>query len=82
MYTFLFDWKPRNREHNELVSAIIVTFPGLNHLVENIQNKLTPKQFAYLLQRTEAYVMIDRVCKEFLELHPEAPLSQHMSGPS
>ncbi len=74
MYTFLFDWKPKNREHNELVSAIIVTFPGLSHLVENIQNKLTPKQFAYLLQRTEAHVMIDRVCKEFLLEHPKAPI--------
>jgi len=74
MYTFLFAWESKHREFNPLVSAINNTFPGLNHLVENIQNKLSPKQFAYLLQRTEAYVMIDRVCKEFLELYPEAPL--------
>lgn len=74
MYTFLFAWEAKHREFNPLVSAINDTFPGLNHLVESIQNKLSPKQFAYLLQRTEAYVMIDRVSKEFLELYPEAPL--------
>jgi len=73
-YTFLFNWIEDDRKVNILVNAIEDEFPGLNHLVEDIQNKLTPSQFGYLLQRAEAYAMIDTVCKDFLQLYPEAPL--------
>lgn len=73
-YTFLFDWIEDDRKINILVNVIEKEFPGLNHLVEDILNKLTPSKFGYLLQRAEAYAMIDTVCKDFLQLYPEAPL--------
>jgi hypothetical protein len=73
-YTFLFNWIEDDRKANILVNAIENVFPGLNHLVEDMQNKLTPSQFGYLLQRAEAYGMIDTVCKDFLQRYPEAPL--------
>lgn len=73
-YTFLFNWIEDDRKANILVNTIENVFPGLNHLVEDMQNKLTPSQFAYLLQRAEAYAMIDTVCKYFLQRYPEAPL--------
>lgn len=73
-YTFLFNWIEDDRKANILVNAIENVFPGLNHLVEDMQNKLTPSQFAYLLQRAEAYAMLDTVCKDFLQRYPEAPL--------
>jgi hypothetical protein len=32
------------------------------------------KRFSYLLQRAESYLLLNVICKEFIEQHPTAPL--------
>lgn len=74
MMFFLFDNNLRHRNNNESIKIIASRFPVVDMMIKKFLVKIGKKRFAYLLQRTESYLMLNCVCKEFLNKFPAAPL--------
>lgn len=74
MMFFLFDDNLGHRNNNESIKIIASRFPVVDTIIKLFLKRIGKKRFAYLLQRTESYLMLNCVCKEFLTKFPEAPL--------
>ena len=49
-------------------------FPGVDKWICMMHQLIGNDRFAYLLQKTESYLMLEVICREFHEKHPSAPV--------
>lgn len=70
---FLFFNKSAARDKGELL-YFRRQFPRIDNIITQFLNIIGSKRFSYLLQRTESYLVLEKVCKEFHHRHPEAPI--------
>ena len=49
-------------------------FPRINTIITQFLNIVGSRIFSYLLQRTESYLVLEIICKEFHNKCPEAPI--------
>jgi hypothetical protein len=49
-------------------------FPGIDTIITKFLNIIGSSRFSYLLQRSESYLVLENVCKEFHNRYPEAPI--------
>jgi len=69
---FLFFNKSVARDKREL-GYLKRQFPSINSIITKFLNIIGSTKFAYLLQRTESYLVLENVCKDFHIKYPEAP---------
>lgn len=74
MMLVLFDNNYKNRNNNEIIKMFKKVYPGVNALIEKIHRVIGKKEFAYIMQRTESYLMLNNVCRNFNEKHGDAPI--------
>lgn len=70
----LFDDNSNHRNHNEYIKIFQTVFPGVDNWIKIIHNIIGKRKFSYLLQRTESYIILGVICREFNQLYPNAPL--------
>ena len=70
----LFDRNYNHRNHNPYIGMFRSVFPGVNKWIEQVHRIIGPERFSYLLQRTESYLLLNVVCREFHDLYPAAPV--------
>ena len=70
----LFDRNYNHRNHNHHIRMFRSVFPGVNKWIEQVHRIIGPERFSYLLQRTESYLLLSIVCREFHDLYPAAPV--------
>lgn len=69
---FLFFNNSTARDDGE-IGYLKRQFPSIDAVITQFLNIIGKRRFAYLLQRTESYLVLDKVCKEFHLRYPEAP---------
>lgn len=69
---FLFYNNSKAKEKAEL-NYLVKQFPQINDFICSCLDRVGVKRFAYLLQRAESYLVLDRVCVEFHNKHNSAP---------
>lgn len=74
MMYVLFDDKRNHRNNNNQIQIFQSVFPGMEKWINQIHTLIGKKRFSYLLQRSESYLLLGVICKEFNSLYPEAPL--------
>ncbi len=74
MMTYLFGKDEINRENNLIQKILEIEYKGLNRFVERFNFMWKNDEFAILLQRTETYVLLKRVLKEFNVSFPNIPI--------
>jgi hypothetical protein len=70
----LFDDNYRNRNNNQYFQIFRKKYPGINSWIERVHSRIGRKEFAYILQRTESYLMLNSVSRRFMTDNPNAPL--------
>jgi hypothetical protein len=73
MMFILFDNNWKHRNNNEIIRMFQMVFPGVDKWISGIHKIIGNGRFAYLLQRTESYLVLDVVCREFHEKFPSVP---------
>jgi hypothetical protein len=48
--------------------------PVIGGIITQFLNIVKSRRFSYLLQRTESYLVLEKVCKDFHKRNPEAPI--------
>ena len=74
MMYFLFDDKKQHRKHNKYIQLLTKVYPSVNEWITNIHSTIGTDKFAYILQRSESYLVLDQICREFNSLNPSAPI--------
>jgi hypothetical protein len=74
MMLVLFDSNYQNRNNNAFIKLFKKVYPGVNVLIEKIHRIIGKKEFAYIMQRTESYLMLNNVCREFNKKFDDAPI--------
>lgn len=74
MMLVLFDNNYQNRNNNIWIKVFKKVYPGVNAIIEKIHRNFGKKEFSYLMQRTESYLMLNHVCRNFNEMHQDAPI--------
>lgn len=74
MMLVLFDDNWRHRNSIEEIKSFKMVFPGVNKWIEMMFELIGNSRLSYLLQRTESYMVLDVVCREFHEKYPLRPL--------
>jgi len=74
MMFVLFDRDYKHRNHIPDILMFRSVFPGVNKWIEQVHRIIGPERFSYLLQRTESYLLLNIVCREFNDLYPESPV--------
>ena len=74
MMYVLFDDNLNHRNHNDNIEKFKVVFPGVDLWINEVHKKIGKQRFSYLLQRTESYLLLNVICREFHLTHPNAPL--------
>lgn len=69
---FLFYNNSKAKEKAEL-NYLVKQFPQINDFICSCLNRVGVKRFAYLLQRAESFLVLDKVCVEFHNKHNSAP---------
>jgi hypothetical protein len=74
MMLVLFDdnWNHRNTIEN--IKSFQMIFPGVNKWIEMMFELIGKSRLSYLLQRTESYMVLDMICREFHEKYPSRPI--------
>jgi hypothetical protein len=73
MYILFEDnWKHRN--NNEYIRMFRMVYPGIDKWIEWILKTIGKSKFSLLLQRAESYLVLDVVCREFIQKYPSAPV--------
>ena len=70
----LFDNNGLNRKNNADIRIFTNVFSGVNKWIEGMLKLTSKKEFAYLMQRAESYLIIKVVANEFLDAYPDAPI--------
>lgn len=73
MMLVLFDENPSHR-NNKYIKMFSYMFPGVDKWIKEAFNVIGNQSFSYLLQRTESYLLLHTVAREFNQRFPEAPL--------
>ncbi len=71
---FLYDDNVRHRYHNEYIKMFRDVFPGVDKWICTLHKLIGSDRFSYLLQKTESYLMLDVISREFHERYPMAPV--------
>ena len=74
MMYVLFDDNKNHRNHNDNIEKFRVVFPGVERWINQIHKLIGKQRFSYLLQRTESYLLLNVICREFNLKYPNAPL--------
>lgn len=74
MMLILFDDNYQNRNNNFFIKLFKKVYPGVNALIEKIHRNIGKKEFAYIMQRTESYLMLNNVSRKFNEKFQQAPI--------
>jgi len=74
MMLILFDNNYQNRNNNFFINLFKKVYPGINKLIEKIHRNIGKNEFAYIMQRTESYLLLNNVSRKFNEKFQEAPI--------
>ena len=74
MMLVLFDDNKSHRNTIENIKSFKMMFPGVNKWIEMMFELVGNSRFSYLLQRTESYMVLNVVCREFHEKYPSRPI--------
>jgi hypothetical protein len=74
MMYVLFDNNIRHRNNDPYVRMFKSVFPGVDKWINEIHRLIGTQKFAYLLQRTESYLLLNVICREYNLHYPEVPL--------
>lgn len=74
MMFILFDSNRKHKNNNENIKMFQMVFPGVEKWIGSMHKLIGKGRFAYLLQRTESYLVLDVVCREFHEKYPSQPV--------
>jgi hypothetical protein len=69
----LFDDDRSRRSTFPSMQFLKSAYPGVNKWIELTHSSIGKKKFALILQRAESYLLLNKVCREFNQLNPEAP---------
>lgn len=70
---FLFEKNTEFRNDNKIINMISEVFPSLSYFTEYFVSVYGGTEFSYLLQKTESYLILKKVCKKLNENFPEIP---------
>ena len=70
---FLFFNNSVGRKKNEL-GYLVRQYPEVNLFITQCLNVIGPRNFARFLQKSESFLLIDNIAKDFHNTHPKAPL--------
>lgn len=73
MYT-LFDDKIKHRNNNYYIKMFQRIYPGVDKWICSLHNQIGKTEFSYLLQRTESYLVLDLISREFNDKFPSLPV--------
>ncbi len=74
MMFVLFDDNQNHRNNDQQIQIFQTVFPGVEKWINQIHKLIGKQRFSYLLQRTESYLLLGVICKEFNSMYPDAPL--------
>jgi hypothetical protein len=74
MMFVLFDDNMNHRYNNSNIRLFKSTYPGIDKWICEMHHRIGKERFAYLLQRTESYLLLNSVCRDFNKKFPMAPV--------
>jgi hypothetical protein len=74
MMLILFDDNFKNRNNNVYIKLFKNIYPGICAWIERLHRIIGKREFSYLMQRTESYLMLNNVCREFNQRNIDAPI--------
>jgi len=74
MMFVLFDDNQNHRNNNQQIQIFQTVFPGVEKWLNQIHKLIGKQRFSYLLQRSESYLLLRVICREFNTIYPNAPL--------
>lgn len=74
MMYILFDDNQNHRKKNNQIQIFQSVFPGMEKWINQIHKLIGKQRLSYLLQRSESYLLLGVICREFNSLYPDAPL--------
>ena len=74
MMYVLFDNNQNHRNNNQQIQIFQIVFPGVEKWINQIHKLIGKQRFSYLLQRSESYLLLRVICREFNTMYPNAPL--------
>jgi len=74
MMYVMFDNNQDHRNHNPYIQIFKSVYPGTDKWINEAHKVIGKEKFAYLLQRTESYLLLNNVSREFHEKYPMAPI--------
>lgn len=74
MMLILFDDNFRNRNNNYYINLFKEVYPGVNNWIERAHRTIGKQEFAYMMQRTESYLMLNNASREFHRKFKNAPI--------
>lgn len=74
MMYILYDSNKMHRNNNEYIKMFQRLYPGVDKWICSLHNQIGNDRFAYLLQRTESYLVLDLICREFNNKYPSLPI--------
>jgi hypothetical protein len=74
MMYFLFDNNAQHRKNNSIIQLLSGVYPSVEEWIGNIHSTIGKQKFAYILQRSESYLILNEICREFNSLNPTIPL--------
>lgn len=60
--------------NNEYMKMFQKVYPGVDKWICSLHNQIGSNKFAYLLQRTESYLVLDIISREFHDKYPSIPV--------
>jgi hypothetical protein len=69
----LFDDDRSRRSTFPSMQFLKSAYPGVNKWIELTHSSIGKKTFALILQRAESYLLLNKICRQFNQLNPEAP---------
>ena len=70
----LFDDHRGHRLVNQQVRLFKHVYPGVNRWLELSHKVIGNREFSLVMQRCESWLLLNNVCREFLNQHPNIPL--------
>jgi hypothetical protein len=74
MMYFLFEDDMKKRRENPRIEYMRKYYPGVNKWIEMVLEHIGGKEFSYVLQRSESYLLLDKVSRKFNQENSEAPI--------
>ena len=74
MMYILFSDKKGYRKFDDQIKMFSKAFRGVNKWLELSHEVIGKREFALVMQRCESWLLLDNVCRVFLDQHPKIPL--------